>query len=620
MGGTERIVAGGLTLAALAAALAQASVFPAVPLALAALIAAASVVVAWRPAWVLVLLPAAMPVLDLAPWSGRLLWDEFDLLQLAVLPIVWLRTRERPAPPPLPPLTVWVFGLFVASLAVSLVRGGWPWPWPNANALALQHGPWNALRIGKGALWALALVAATRRLPEDPAARLRLFGTGLCLGLALTVGVVLWERWAFVGLFDFRTDYRVTGPFSAMATGGATIECFLSVAAAFALAALVQARRPAARIGLALLLVLTSYAVMVTYSRNGYAALSAAVLVVALALARRRGLSLRGWIGGAVVLVAMLAAAVPVLLGGYAQQRLAQSRQDLAVRVAHWRDALALREPDPLTVIFGEGLGRYPELHFWRSGEATRAGVFRLVDDKTGPLLRLGAGAAVYVEQVVDVGPGQRLELTLKQRSTGKASLGIALCEKWMLTSAQCARVDPGPIEEDAGWKRGRWLLDTTGWTASRASSTRPVKLALFNGSNAGAIDVADVKLTTEGGRALLVNGDFRHGFDHWYYTTDVDPPWHIHSLPVEILFEQGWLGVLAWSAAVVLALAGSARGAWRGDLGSAGLLAALLAFGVCGLVNSLADSPRMVWLACVLLWLGASCVGVGNRLPPTPS
>lgn len=598
-----------LALAITASALAQALMFPAAALPLTALLVAALAAVIHRPAWALVILPAAMPVLDLAPLSGRLLWDEFDLLQLAVLPVVWLRTRcpagaMRSQTPVLLKLSV---ALLAASLAVSMLRGGWPWPWPDANSLVSQHDPYNALRIGKGALWALALILLMRRLPEDEDACQRLLGGGLCLGLALTVGVVLWERAAFVGLVDFEADYRVTGPFSAMNTGGATIECFLAVGAAIAMAAFLQWRQPWARAGMALLLVLTSYAVMVTYSRNGYAALLAVVLVMALAVLRQKAPSTRRWLAAAAMVLAMLAAAVPVLLGGFAQQRLAQSAQDYAVRLAHWRDALALRDGDLLTAVFGAGLGRFPAFHLWRSTEPVHAGVFKVDHDESGPLLRLGAGAAVYVEQVVDVGPGQRLLLSLDQRSLGGARLGVALCEKWLLTSAQCARVESTGSSAAGERRRDQWRLDTTGWAPAPLGLARPVKLALFRGAGEGAIEVAKVQLATEDGRQLLVNGDFQQGLDHWFYSTDVDPPWHIHSLPVTVLFDQGWLGVLAWSSLLVLALRGAARRAWRGDLVAVGVLAALVAFCVSGLVNSLIDTPRMLWLWCLLLWLGAA-------------
>lgn len=601
-----------LALAITASALAQALMFPAAALPLTALLAAASAAVAYRPAWALVILPAAMPVLDLAPFSGRLLWDEFDLLQLALLSMLWLRTCHpagavRPKMPVVLRLPV---ALLSASLAVSVLSGGWPWPWPDANSLVSQHDPYNALRIGKGALWALALAVLMRRLPQDDAACQRLLGGGLCLGLAMTVGVVLWERAAFVGVVDFEADYRVTGPFSAMNTGGATIECFLAVGAAVAMAAFLQWRQRWARAGMALLLVLTSYAMMVTYSRNGYAALLAVVLVMALAVVRQKSPSTRRWLAAAALVLAMLGAAVPVLLGGFAQQRLAQTAQDYAVRLAHWRDALALRDGDLFTTVFGAGLGRFPAFHLWRSAEPVRAGVFKLDHDASGPLLRLGAGAAVYVEQVVDVGPGQRLMLSLDQRSPGGARLGVALCEKWLLTSAQCARVDVAGSSTAGGWRRDQWRLDTTHWAPAPPGLARPVKLALFRAAGEGAIELARVQLATGDGRQLLVNGDFQQGLDRWFYSTDVDPPWHIHSLPVTVLFDQGWLGLLAWSSLLVLALRGAALRAWRGDLAAVGVLAALVAFSVSGLVNSLIDTPRMLWLWCLLLWLGAAPVG----------
>lgn len=605
MAPSERIGAVGSALfaaAAVTAAIVQAAVFPVWPVVVCGMIVIAAAIAAWRPAAVLVILPVAMPLLDLAPWSGRLLWDEFDLLQLAVLPPAWSRTHGREVSPPLALSTRVVFGVLALSLAVSLLRGGWPWPLPDASAWGGVPGPLDAARVGKGALWAAVFVAVMRRLPGSQTQRLSLAAVGLLIGLAGTVGVIVWERAAFAGLLDFEADYRVTGPFSAMHTGGATVECFLAVGFAVALAALVRCRRWACRTGLIVLIVLTVYAVMVTYSRNGWFAILAAALVIGAAAARRRGKSIKGWLVAAATVLAAVGVALPVLLGGFAQQRLARIAADAQVRADHWRDALAMRDTDMLTTLFGAGLGRFPALHRQRSAEAKHAGTFEVLKDASaGAFLRLGPGTQIYVEQRVDVHAGQRLELAASVRAAAGGALGVALCEKWMLTSAQCALVSPASISPGhGGWQRNRWLLDTTRWAAGPPGPARPVTLALFH-ADRGTVDVTGVQLADD--RPLIVNGEFGSGFDRWFYSTDVDPPWHIHSLPIAILFEQGWLGALAWTAAALAALDGSARGARRGEPAAIGALAALAALAVAGSVNSLFDTPRMLWLGCLLLW-----------------
>ena len=42
----------------------------------------------WRPWLGLLALPALAPILNFAPWTGRLVFDEFDLLVLAVLAVL----------------------------------------------------------------------------------------------------------------------------------------------------------------------------------------------------------------------------------------------------------------------------------------------------------------------------------------------------------------------------------------------------------------------------------------------------------------------------------------------------------------------------------------------------
>jgi hypothetical protein len=53
----------------------------------------------WPQAWLLVV-PAALPVLDLAPWTGRFFLDEFDALLAVTLLMRAARAGRRRAPFP----------------------------------------------------------------------------------------------------------------------------------------------------------------------------------------------------------------------------------------------------------------------------------------------------------------------------------------------------------------------------------------------------------------------------------------------------------------------------------------------------------------------------------------
>jgi len=97
-----------------------------------------------------------------------------------------------------------------------------------------------------------------------------------------------------------------------------------------------------------------------------------------------------------------------------------------------------------------------------------------------------------------------------------------------------------------------------------------PIKLSLHTPGGRQAVDVDNVSLATAERVELVRNGSFARGMNHWFFATDVDPPWHIHSLP------------------------GAA---------AAGGLAAFL---VSGSLNTLIDEPRFLWLFLVLAWLCA--------------
>ena len=61
--------------------------FPDWRIAIALGLAVYAAVLMLRPAAWLIVVPAALPLLDLAPWTGRFFWDEFDLLMLVTLAV-----------------------------------------------------------------------------------------------------------------------------------------------------------------------------------------------------------------------------------------------------------------------------------------------------------------------------------------------------------------------------------------------------------------------------------------------------------------------------------------------------------------------------------------------------
>lgn len=579
--------------------------------------------VAWRPWLAAAIVPAALPALDLATLTGRVWVDEFDLLLLACSAVVAARA-------PIAPRATRAAGrglgaaqlplaLLLASCGLGVLASLWPLPRLDTGGLADPMNSLAALHIGKGALLVGVYVAMLGRLANFGPLRDRAVVAGMVAGLTWTVGVVLWERMTFVSLLDFESVYRVTGPFSAMHRGGAYLEAYLALASAFLLIGLLRPQPLAARLLAAALLGATGYAMMVTYSRNGYVAWAVVLLLGLLLITPQRAAGAGAaprWLRGAAVAGLALAVALPIALTGFARERIERSLQDLQVRQAHWMDAIALRPDSPARLLFGAGLGRFPEAHFWGSREAVRAATIHLRREGAQQFLQMGTGSPTYVEQWVWPPASGTLTLQMQLRvspqpgvsavSADAASVvpavgvSVSLCEKWLLTSARC---ETARVLADApaapGWLHGQ--AELTGFTPTPG---RPLKFTLMAPTGGGAIEVASVSLRSADGREWLTNGDFASGLARWFWSTDVDPPWHIHSLPVALWFDLGWVGVVLWTLALGLAAMAALRRWQRGQVLASAALVALAGFMTSGLVNTLVDAPRFLMLVLLLVWL----------------
>ncbi len=551
----------------------------------------------WRSSslWLLVL-PALLPVLDLSPWTGRLPLDEFDLLILLTLALGYWRAFDRlPTPWENRMQRLTVIALLL-SWALAMGLGLWPL-FEDAHVPVSSHSALEAWMVGKGLLWALLLLPLLRRQRgrRRALARVRLIN-GVIVGLALAVLLVLWERHVFVGLLDFDNVFRVTGGFAGMHTGGAYIEGFLALAfPVLVLWLLLQRRWWMVAAGL-LLAAAAIYAMLVTFSRGGYAGLVVGLAVVGLGtwFRRREPLLRRLLLFGGVTLIAVLLA-LPILSDGFAKYRLSRVAQDFSLRLAHWERALGLMPEGVASTLAGAGFGRYGSLFLWKADVPRLPGTYALLYDDGNPHLRLGAGETVFLDQLVAVRPDTRYRLSLRLRQpAGNASLKLPLCEKALLYSFECVTTVLQPPEGRPGWHVMESELDSGDLGRGGHWPHRPVKLSLHNPDPANAIEVDAVSLLAPDGRELVANGEFDAGVEHWLFVTDQDLAWHIHQTAMEGYFAQGVLGLVALLMLMLTLWRNIRRPLRTGDPFATALAAALAAFLTVGLLGSTLDAGRL--------------------------
>lgn len=596
-----------------------AATFPVQPALLGLLLAGYAALIWYRPQFLLIVIPAALALFDLAPWSGRFYFDEFDLLLLTSITVGYARLPPAPRHSKRDLLFFSFATLLGISYALGTIRGLLPWQMPDANAFTNYYSPYNALRIAKGALWAFLLYGLLGRLAATGQDVRGLFAQGMIAGLAGMIAILVWERFTFPGLFNFTDVYRVTGPFSQMHTGGADIETYLTLSMPFLMVLLFERQSWVTRLVGTVLLVGATYGVMVTFSRIGYAAYGVALALALLAATAKSGNPMRtrpfkrGMAAFALVAL-ILAVVVPIFKGPFTQERLSRTGTDLEIRLDHWAGALQMRDPGWNTALFGMGIGRYPETHYWRS-EKSRAATYRLASETGNTFLRLGTGSPLYVEQFITIKPQQDHSLSLNVRSNQPdTQVTVSICEKWLLTSARCV-FQPIDVSGNGQWQTVQTSLQSDDAGIGSWYAARPVKLSIYNSNGHDSVDVDNMRLQATDDDNLLVNGDFSQGLDRWFFTVDNDKPWHIWSMPIQVLFDQGWLGVLALSLLAAIGLWRAGRNAWRGDTMAGAMLASSVGFLVIGTLDSLVDSPRLIFLFLLLIWF---CVRAESRARPT--
>ena len=651
---------------------------------------------AWHPSLWLLIVPAALPALNFWPWTGWLVFDEFDLLLLGTLAGGYARLTvdsffpaNRPVQPPQPmssglrALLLALVVTSVISLCLGLVFAGVFNAGIDRSMAAAQaqtyESVWNPLRIFKSLAFPLLLMPLLEaQMRSAPARRLaqHLLGSGMLVGLTIVVSVALWERLAYPGLMDFSSRYRTTALFWEMHVGGAAIDAYLAIATPFLAWALWATRRPAVWAALAMLAVLTCYAVLTTFSRGVYLAVfGPMILLAASGLIRRYRRGLRDvtaklavragrlsgfnevgasstfrWRGKAGPLLVLLLAAevVGVLWGGtFLAERLAKSDEDLGSRIEHWTRGLSLLQT-PMDWAFGKGLGRLPAEYARISTDTEFSGAVQLhappqnaVDSAVvprqvtlmGPATNPDLGGQMSLTQRVDFSRQAAYVVNLKARAAVDTDVRLKVCEKHLIYEAGCHYrfFKLRPVEVGK-WQQLTIPLRGRSSAASATSGGTLPRFGVFSISvvnEGGALALEKIELIGPSGHDLLENGDFSHGLARWFASAQgYYLPWHIDNVYIELLVERGAVGLILMGVLVIfvvkkLAYARAAGADRASAAGSEGARAASADGARSACSDGSADSAslqedvlsRYVWASLV----GAALIGLVSSWMDVP-
>lgn len=571
----------------------------------------------------LIVIPALLPVLDLAPWSGWFFFDELDLFILLTL-AVGLSRSTNPSIPlrHLQALFRLAFLCLSVSYGVSLIIGLLPLQPLDANAFSNYYSHYNSLRMAKGFFEAAALFLLFLGQSHDDTEISRYLTAGMVLGLTGVVIAVIWERFVFSGLFDFTSDFRITATFSALHNGGNDPEAYLVLAQPFVFAWAMNRRKfHAWNIAIALFAAST-YAMLVTYSRAGYLGLAVSwmVLVFCYLWQKATSASLRASILVVSFLATALVIAIPVFKGGYISSRFTTSREDADYRLTQSANSVRIMNGDWVTRMFGMGLGKYPEIFYLRKPLPITPATYNFVRDGDQTFLRLFPGSPLYFEQYVAAKPANLYSLAIKVRGGRRAALNIFVCEKNLLYSFGCAATVVLDVESSGGWKQQTATINmfASGSDAGLLGwfSNRPVKFTLSS-PGPEPVDVDDIRLVDASGRNIIDNGDFSSGIDRWFFATDEHLAWQIKNHWVHIYFEQGWFGLSAHLFFATFVAASLLFRVAKGVEFSAVPLASIVGFFTVGMFGFLFDAPRM---ATLFFFLAMSSLVCSQNPPQKPA
>jgi hypothetical protein len=300
----------------------------------------------------------------------------------------------------------------------------------------------------------------------------------------------------------------------------------------------------------------------------------------------------------------VFAAVVAFTAGAYMANRFSTSSVDLQTRLNHWREGIGrLKGAEWLA---GKGLGTFYATSLADPASVEPPGAYGVKQTADGPLLVVSAPRVRYlafyelmrVTQRVTLQPHTNYLLKITTRSPAATDLHAEVCEKHLLYAGECRIFDAhAPVSTDR-FTTVDFGFDSGNLGESHLAGVRPIFLAIAPGEPGGVLEVQRLQLLGPGGVDLLANGRFTDGTTRWFSSSDrLHLPWHIKNVILDVLLDQGLIGLALFTLLVGGALLRTGFGRARRHPDAPFVAAAIVGYLAVGMFDSLLDVPRVTFL-----------------------
>lgn len=568
----------------------------------------------WSKLW-LIILPALLPVLDLTPWSGRILVTEFDLVILTSIAGSLLFNRLDFSFIKQLRAVKWLILFLILSYGISTFIGYSVKLLP-PSPFYIYLAEYNSIRVAKGFFAALCFlpILAYEKNQGTPIAKL--LSIGIISGLSLAILSIIWERIVFPGFFDFSYTYRISGLFSGLLLGGEMLDGYLLLAFPFFIVLLYSFNNPWLRFLGMLIFIGGLYGILVTFTRTNYLAVSVAIAILLLGSIKTQPKTTKRKTPLYVIFATLVfLLIVDIFRGGYISQRFSTTRDSFDERLKHWENAINISQEGIIPFIFGNGKGSYPNHYFSYEISGLNMARFWLMDEnlegKHINFLRFSPSDKQGTLNVSQRFPANQtgsyqVKITLRTPSTPPQKLLVEFCNKNILRfQSECQWIGFSTQKDTSNqWQTITNNLPSDSFTKPLLSPVTPVDINLLNRGLTESLDISQVEIISPDGKQLLQNTAFNNGFDHWFFSSGNHLAWHVKNLWISAFFEGGLIELSLISFLLIYLTRHLFKQTRQGNHYALAMLAAIIAIMIVGLFGSIFDDPRVSWLFYLMVWL----------------